>query len=137
MLIVFFALIASTAAADQFKDFGDVEVHYAVVNTLFLQPEVAARYGVVRAKDRAIINVAVLDRDGAALSGAVTGEAMNLLSASSTLSFSTIREGQSIYHIAQIRYTDQDVLRFRIAVNLPSHAPLHFEFQQRMYVAPQ
>jgi hypothetical protein len=62
-------LFAATAAAEQFKAFGDIEVHYAVVNTLFLQPNVAARYGIVRATDRAIVNVSVVDHDGATLRG--------------------------------------------------------------------
>ncbi len=129
-------LMALTAVADQFKDFDGVEVHYAVVNTLFLQPGVAARYGVAQGKDRAIVSVAVLDRDGAALSADVTGETVNLLSTRATLQFSRFREGGALYHIAQIRYTDQDVLRFRIAIDVPGRAPMHLEFQQRMYVDP-
>ena len=73
-------LFATPVAAEQFKDFGDVEVHYVVVNTLFLQPDVAARYGVVRSGDRAIVNLSVLDQDGVALLGEVSGETINLLS---------------------------------------------------------
>ncbi len=135
-LVFLFALFVLPASAEQFKAFDDVEVHYIVVNTLFLQPDVANRYGVVRAKDRAIVNVSVLGPDGKALLGDVTGVTVNLLSQQAPLPFSTIREGESIYYIAAIRYTDQDVLRFRIAVNVPNRAPMNLEFQQLMYIGP-
>jgi hypothetical protein len=35
-------LLSFDATADQFKAFDGIEVHYVVVNTLFLQPDVAA-----------------------------------------------------------------------------------------------
>ncbi len=121
-------------AADQFKTFGDIEVHYVVVNTLFLEGDVAARYGVVRSGDRAIVNLSVLDRNGVALLGDVSGVTINLLSQRAPLEFSTIREGDAIYYIAPLRYTDRDVLRFDLTVSVPDRAPLKLEFQQTMYV---
>ena len=121
-------------AAEQFKSFGDIEVHYVVVNTLFLQPDVAAHYSVVRSADRAIVNLSVLDHNGKALMGEVSGVTINLLSQRAPLEFSTIREGDAIYYIAPIRYTDRDVLRFDLTVSVPDRAPMKLEFQQSMYV---
>jgi len=135
-ILVLIALIALPSSAEQFKAFDDIEVHYVVVNTLFLEPDVAKQYGVVRAKDRAIVNLSVLGADGKALLADVSGVAVNLLSQQGPLAFSTIREGESIYYIAPIRYTDQDVLRFRIAVKVPDREPMNLEFQQLMYVGP-
>lgn len=135
-LIVLIALIALPSSAEQFKAFDGIEVHYVVVNTLFLEPDVAKRYDVVRAKDRAIVNLSVLGADGKSILGDVTGVTVNLLSQQAVLSFSTIREGESIYYIAPIRYTDQDVLRFRITVKVPDREPMNLEFQQLMYVEP-
>lgn len=136
ILVVLISLIALPSSAEQFKAFDSIEVHYVVVNTLFLEPDVAKRYGVIRAKDRAIVNLSVLGADGKAISGDVTGVTVNLLSQQAALAFSTIREGESIYYIAPIRYTDQDVLRFRIAVKVPEREPMNLEFQQLMYVEP-
>jgi Domain of unknown function (DUF4426) len=131
------AFFAVTASADQFKAFGDIEVHYSVVNTLFLQPDVAARYDIVRGSDRAIVNVSVIGHDGKTLAANLTGVSVNLLNQQETLTFGTIKEDESIYYIAMIRYTDQDVLRFRIDVALPGQAPFHVEFQQPMFVEPE
>lgn len=127
-------LLSTSAAAEQFKEFDGVEVHYVVVNTLFLKPDIAAKYGVVRADDRAIVNLSVLGENGAAILGEVTGSTINLLSQTAPLQFSVIREGDSIYYIAPLRYTDQDVLRFRVTVEVPDRAPMNLEFQQQMYV---
>lgn len=130
------ALFTCNAFADQFKAFGDIDVHYAVVNTMFLQADVAARYNIVRATDRAIVNVSVIGHDGATLAANLSGVAINLLNQERKLAFAAIKEDESTYYIAPIRYTDQDVLRFRIDVVLPDRPALRLEFQQQMYVEP-
>jgi hypothetical protein len=127
-------LAARAASAEQFKAFDDVQVHYVVVNTLFLQPEVAAHYGIVRGKDRAIVNVSVLGSDGAALPAQVSGKTVNLLSQENPLEFNVITEDPAMYYIAPLRYTDHDVLRFRITVIVADREPMQLEFQQQMFV---
>jgi Domain of unknown function (DUF4426) len=130
------ALAALPAAAEQYMAFDDVEVHYAVVNTLFLEPDVAGRYGIVRGKDRAIVNVSVLDANGEAIAAQVSGTTINLLSQQAPLRFSEVREGEAIYYIASLTYTDRDVLRFRIAVDVDGRETMNVEFQQQMFVEP-
>jgi len=134
--LLLLSAIAFPAAAEQFRSFDDVDLHYVVVNTLFLQPEVAARYGLVRGKDRAIVNLSVLQHDGVALLGTVTGVTINLLGQRTPLEFKTTREGEAIYYIAELRFTDQDVLRFHLTIDVPGRAPMQLEFQQQMYVEP-
>jgi thiol:disulfide interchange protein len=136
ILFVTAMLFAMTPSAEQFKAFGDIEVHYAVVNTLFLQPDVAARYNIARDTDRAIVNVSVVNHDGGTLAADLSGVSVNLLNQEAKLTFDTIKEDESTYYIAALRYTDQDVLRFRITVKLPGRDPMNVEFQQLMYVAP-
>jgi hypothetical protein len=89
---------------------------------------------VVRANDRAIVNLSVIDEKGVSVLGEVTGSTINLLSQTAPLQFSVINEGDAIYYVAQLRYTDQDVLRFRLTINVPNRAPMNLEFQQQMYV---
>ncbi len=110
-------LFALPAAADQFKSFDDVDVHYIVVNTLFLQPDIAARYNVVRASDRAIVNLSVIDDEGRGAAGRSLRGRRSICSARPRhLQFTEIKEGDAIYYIAPLRYTDQDVLRFRVTI---------------------
>ena len=51
-------------AAEQKQQLGPFEAHYVVVNTMFFNEEVAAQYGVVRGRDRALVNVSFLDESG-------------------------------------------------------------------------
>jgi Domain of unknown function (DUF4426) len=137
-LLSLIAFLSTTAAADQFKSFDGIDVHYIVVNTLFLQPDIAARYNVTRANDRAIVNLSVVDDSGAAVSADVTGSTVNLLSQTAPLEFAEIKEGDAIYYIAPLRYTDRDVLRFKVTITVPDRTPMNLEFQQQMFlgVAP-
>ena len=87
-------LLALPAAADQFKSFDGVDVHYIVVNTLFLQPDVAARYNVVRANDRAIVNLSVIDDKGVGNARQKSRGRRSICSARrEPLQFAVIKEG--------------------------------------------
>ena len=46
-------------AAPTSKQFGDVTVHFTVLNTSFLSPQVARSYGIVRGDNKFLMNVAV------------------------------------------------------------------------------
>ena len=128
-------LLSGIAQAEQSKRFDDVEVHYVVVNTLFLRPDVASRYHIVRGKDRAIVNVSVMDSAGNPMPAEISGTTINLLSQQAPLEFEVFKEEQAIYYIAPFRYTDQDVLRFRITALVAERDPMELEFQQQMHVA--
>lgn len=129
-------MVAGSIAAEQLQKFGDIEVHYVVVNASFLDPAVASRYGVVRGKDRAFVNLSVLDRDGKSIDATVTGTTLNLLNQESVLTFAETKEADSIYYIAPIKFTDRDTLRFRIDVVVTDRQPMRVEFQQQMFVDP-
>jgi hypothetical protein len=131
------ALVPAVAGSAQFQRIGALEVHYVVVNTLFLEPDVAARYGIVRARDRAILNVSVVGPEGRPIDAAVSGRARNLLGHDQALAFERIAEGEAIYFIAPIRHTDQDVLRFDVAIDDGRGNSGHVEFMERLWVQPE
>ena len=137
VLLLTAILIATPAFAAQFRTFGDIEVHYSVVNTLFLESAITSQYGIERGRDRAIFNIAVLDHDGTPVAATVTGTVLDLLNHEQPLTFRAIEEPTSVYYLAPLKYTDGDVLRFRIEVRLPNREPMQLEFQQPMYVAPE
>ena len=99
----------------------------------FLKPEVAADYGVVRGRDRAFINLSVLDPEGTPVPAAVSGTMVNLLSQSEPLRFREVREGEAIYYLAEFKHTDRDTLRFAVDIVAPDGEARQLKFQQRMY----
>lgn len=106
------------AQAQQSEMFGPYEVHYSVVNTTFLAPEVAATYGIVRGDDRAILNLAVREHleDGstAARSLELKGRTWDLLQKTQELDFQEVREGPAIYSIAEFRFLNEEWRHFEV-----------------------
>lgn len=133
--LLFSLSIAGTnlAQAEQMQEFGVWQVHYVVIPTTFLLPEVAEQYNITRGKDRALINVSLIhDTDGPSTATA-SGEVINLLSQRQELEFREVREGDAIYYLADLKHTDRDLLRFQLQVKTPQGRTLQVKLQQKMY----
>ena len=118
--------------AEQMQAFGDYEVHYIVVPTTFLQPEVARQYSLTRSRNRALVNVSVL-LNNKPVQAKITGESKNLLSQIVPLSFSEVREGSAIYYLAEIRHADEEVHRITLNIQFDDGTSGEVQFQQRLY----
>jgi len=112
--------LALPAAAERLQRFGDLEVHYNVFNSSFLQPNVAAAAGLARSKTQGVVNVVVMRAGKAVPNASVTGTLKNLMGQSKTLNFQRVAEGegdqQAVYHLAQFGMTEREVLTFDIKV---------------------
>jgi hypothetical protein len=100
------------------KQFGARTVYYNVFPSTDLLPEVAARYQIIRADDRVVMNIALRNNStGTSLPEAaqVTGTYSDLMQ-NKTLEFQEIREPGAVYYIAQLRITNRELLRFDINV---------------------
>jgi len=114
--VLTFALACAPASAQQSERFGPFELHYSVVNTTFIDPAIAASYGITRGKKRAFINLAVREHSGATAaprSMLITGRTWDLLQRQ-TLEFREIREGEAIYYIAEFRFINEEWRFFEI-----------------------
>jgi hypothetical protein len=126
-------LLAPAARAEQLKRLGNWDVHYVVVRTSFLKPEIAARHDIVRGPDRALVNISVIGNDGRPVVATLSGRARNLLEQDTPLEFQEVREGEAVYYLAQVKHTDREILRFYIDIRPPDGTVQHLEFQQQMY----
>ena len=126
------ALAAGVLFAEQKQAFDGYEVHYSVFNPSFLRAEIAQRYEVVRGRDKALVNVSVLDGERS-VTVAVTGTVKNLLGQSQALNFRQVKEGEAVYYLATLTYQDRDTLRFEITADLPGYGPAMVRFQQTLY----
>ena len=133
--IAVLALAAGVLAAEQKQAFGGYEVHYSVFNPSFLRAEVAERYDVVRGRDKAVVNVSILDGERS-VAVAVTGTVKNLLGQLQPLDFREVKEGEAVYYLAMLTYQDRDTLRFEITADLPGHGAAVVRFQQSLYWEP-
>ena len=106
------------ASAQQSKMFGPYELHYSVVNTTFIEPKVAATYGITRGKDRAILNLSVREK---LAGGSEVGQPMqlkgttwDLLQKQEQLDFTEVKEGPATYYIAQVKFLNEEFRFFEV-----------------------
>jgi hypothetical protein len=126
-------LTPAPASAEQFERINGYQAHYSVVPTTFLKPAVAADYDIVRARDRALVNIAVIDPGAGPVPATVSGTVTDLLGNTTDLDFREVREGEAIYYLATARHGDEETLRFRIDVSTPDAGAHQLAFQQKLY----
>ena len=125
--------LAGPAGAEQKVAIGAYEAHYVVFPRAFLNAEIADTYGIRRSRDLSIVNLSVLDGEGAGTRAKIAGQVKNLLGQLSALDFREINEDEAVYYIAEVRHTNREVLRFAIAITPPRTAAYTLEFQQELF----
>lgn len=123
--------------AQQSETFGPFELHYSVVNTTFLDPKVAATYDITRGKKRAILNLAVrehLDEGSVARNMLLQGKTWDLMQ-NQSLEFKEIREGESIYYIAEFTFINEEWRFFEIDFRPEGADQTYtFKFKHQLYI---
>ncbi len=139
-LIVTLSLALSTctaAWAQQSAMFGPFELHYSVVNTTFLEPDVAATYGITRGSKRGILNLAVrehLDQGTAGRTMQLEGRTWDLIH-QQPLEFMEIREGDAIYYIAEFTFINEEWRFFEMDFRPDGADETYtFKFKHQMYI---
>lgn len=135
LLFIFALSLASlNSYAENSKQFGDYVIHYNAFRSDTISPEVAKQYGLTRANNRVLINIAVLKKvmntTGKPTSAVVTGHASNLTGQLKQLEFKEISEGTAIYYLADTKISDGEFLKFDLKVTPegePQAARLHFD----------
>ena len=116
ILALSFASLNSYAESENSREFGDYVVHYNAFRSDTISPEVAKQYGLPRANNKVLINIAVLKKvmntTGKPTKSVVTGHASNLTGQLKQLEFKEITEGTAIYYLAETKISDGEFLKF-------------------------
>jgi hypothetical protein len=132
MICLLTLCLSLPAFAERKQSFGDIDVHYSVFNSSFLQPDTAAASGLVRSKTLGVITVAVL-RDGKALPARVDGSVKNLLGQQSVLTFKQLDEPGASYYLAQFALEQREVLTFSLNVSTSDGGSNNVTFNQEVF----
>lgn len=131
------ALLLSAAHAEQKVEFNGYELHYIVLNTTELSPEIAKRYNINRSGKRAFVNLSVLKQDGQnipfAVEANVTALQRNLMGQRGDISLRTFKEGDAIYHIGDFLIFDKETIWLDINVEIEGEEPFEFTFPQQVW----
>jgi len=107
---------AQPAAASD-VDIGDHVVHFSAQSTDHLPPEVARAYGIVRSKNRAMLNVSVLNEGThSAVNADITVRTVNLAGQLKNVTMRKIQEEDAIYYIGETGIANRETLIFNISI---------------------
>lgn len=137
-LIAMLLLLAAASAGAESRVFGRYEVHYSIFAADFLQPGIAQAYGIVRAPDRAVLNIAVRRRlDGGgdeAVAAEVSGTRSDLIH-KTPLEFREVVEPGARYYLAHFPVRNDETLYFDLNIAPDGDdAMLGLRFEKRFFV---
>ncbi len=104
-------------AGETFKDIGDYVVHFSALTTDQVPPDIAKNYGIVRSKNRAMLNVSVLrESDNSSVPATVNVKTTNLTQQLKNVNMRRIDEQDAIYYIGETPVANRETLIFDIEV---------------------
>lgn len=144
LLSTIFLLTSGVANAQLSQRYEQYELHYSVVNSTFVEPAVAAQYGISRGKRRAFVNFSLREHlpDGSTVARpmSLSGQSWDLTQQQVDFDFIEVREGPAIYYIGEFKFINREWRFFKLAFTPEgsdaenSSQPFEFEFKQQMYI---
>lgn len=124
---------ATPALAERSQTFGDLTVHYNVITTDTLTPEIARAYNITRSKYRGLLTVSVLRPNklgvGEPVAAKMDAYAVNLSEQLRNIDMREVREGRAIYYLGTFSVAPQETLRFTVNIHAEG-VKNKLEFQQ-------
>jgi hypothetical protein len=121
LLTAFLVLfISSTAVAENSTKVDGYTIHHNVITTDFLSDDVARNYGIIRSKNRAMLNVSVIkDKSGTTgtpVSAHIQANMTNIYGQQHGLNLREIHEADAIYYIGTFLVRNGETLNFHLDV---------------------
>lgn len=119
-LLLILSLLAASSVPAATERVDGYTFHYTVVNSTFISPSMAERYGITRSQRQAFLNISVqrnLTRGRTeAIAATLSGTKRNLMQQEQEISFMEIREGDSIYYIGQFEFSNAEPVTFELSI---------------------
>jgi len=133
--IALFTLVSLPSMAEQKQDFANLEVHYIALPSMFIEPSIAAQYGLKRSKHTGLVNISVLDKNQQSMpiEAQLIGIGRNLIGQKQQLTFKKIKEGKSIYYIAAYPFTNEEIVKFDVQIKTQDKTH-RLKFEHKFYV---
>lgn len=139
-LAVLLALLLGTGVslAGGTDDFGDYQVHYNAFPSDTLTPQIASAYGIVRSKNRVILNIAVTrkqtDRPATSVPAFVNITAANLNGQVKSVRMKQVHEDNAVYYLGLLSVSDDETLIFDVDVTPEGETQTHHVHFQQTFV---
>lgn len=138
LVAVLLAVATSVSVAEQSQDFGEYVVHFNAITTDMLPPKVAREYRIPRSKNRAMLNIVVLQKvlgtAGQPVTATVKARATNLTGQMRDIPLREIKEPYAIYYIGDFPVSNEETLDFELEVTPEGQKkPLNVRFRQQFF----
>jgi hypothetical protein len=122
-------------AGKTFADIGNHVVHFNALSTDQLPPDVARIYNIVRSKNRAMLNVSIIEEgSNKAVTGDVSVRTKNLTGQLKNVVMRKIVEQDAIYYIGETPVANRETLVFNISVRPDGVGETsELQFQRQFY----
>ena len=125
------------AAAEEF-DAGSFVVHYVVIGTEQLTPEVADKYGIARSPHRALLNVSIVRKvpgtTGTPIPAMVQVSAVNQAGQYRPITMRRVDEPPSVYYLGEVTVADRETMSFELNVLVEGEStPVRLRLQQQFF----
>ena len=115
-----FLLATSVVSAENSTKENGYTIHHNAITTDMLTPEIAREYGLIRSRNRAMLNVSVIKQvpgtTGQPVEADVRASSTNIIGQQRRLRMREIREGEAIYYIGDFLVRNEEQLNFHIDV---------------------
>ena len=110
LLAVSLMLWSTLVAGQQSERFDQFELHYSIVYSTFLTPEIAAEFGIPRGKDKAMLTLSVRDAEASDVEGRsmrIKGRTWDLITGGD-MTIKEVREGRETYYLIPFEFLDRE-----------------------------
>jgi hypothetical protein len=137
------AMHCSALLAEQSSSFGDYVVHYNALTTDQILPSIARPYGILRSKNRALLNIAVqkkvmgnpvspVEADIKVTATKLSAQLKNVEMRKITSSGND--DTMAIYYIGELPVANEETIKFNISVSPAGSDQTHeFNFNQQFF----
>lgn len=120
------------------QQLGDYTVHFNVLNSKQIPPEVAKIYDLNRGKDIGYINISVTKTENGTTSLGLPAKLQikttNLMQQTKVVDAREIKEPEATYYLAAFRINNEEVLHFDVTATVEgSESPLNVQFDRTVY----
>lgn len=130
LLTLFIFLCASQAQGQQSERFDQFELHYSIVYTTFLTAEIAAKFGIPRGKDKAMLTLSVRDAEAGDIQGRpmeIEGRTWDLITGGN-MKVKEVKEGRATYYLVPFEFLDREYRFFEFTFK-PEGAEKTYEYK--------
>lgn len=131
------------ASAEQSSSFDDYVVHYNALTTDQILPSVARPYGILRSKNRVLVNIAVqkkvMGTPVQAVEAVVSVSATNLSAQLKHVEMRLVSstgdaDSKAIYYIGELPISHEELVTFKVSVTPAGSDNTHqFDFRQQFF----